>query len=190
MTSGFRIPVPSLLRHTRAAPGEIDEPSPADDLLASNCDRWVRCITVNAPRQLVYRWLCQLTVAPYSFDAIDFPGRRSPVTLTPGAERLRVGQHFLIFAITSFAPNSYLAGISRPEFDRSYGRIAISYSVTSLDDDATRLRANACVQHDAGIGVRHLALAAGDKIMAGRQLRNLKARAEAGRTNHQLPGAD
>lgn len=71
--------------------------------------------------------------------------------------------------------------MSRPEFDRAYGHIAVSYSVTSLDDDTTRLRANACVQHGMGmgIGIRHLVLAAGDKMMAGRQLRNLKARAES-----------
>lgn len=177
--SAFTIPIPSMLRYTRATPDEIDEPSPADDLIDSNCDRWVRCITINAPRRVVYRWLCQLTVAPYSFDAIDFPGRRSPGTLTPGAEQLRVGQYFLIFAITSTVRDSYIAGMSRPEFDRAYGHIAVSYSVTSLDDDTTRLRANACVQHGMGIGIRHLALAAGDKVMAGRQLRNLKARAES-----------
>lgn len=177
--SAFTIPVPRALRYTRATAAEVDEPSPADEIIDSNCDRWVRCITINAPRRVVYRWLCQLTVAPYSFDAIDFPGRRSPGTLTPGAEQLRVGQHFLIFAITSFVPNSYIAGMSRPEFHRSYGRIAVSYAVTSLDSHTTRLRANACVQHGTGIGIRHLTLAAGDKVMAGRQLRNLKARAEA-----------
>ena len=176
----FSVPVPSLLRYTRATADEITTPSPADDLIPVDCDRWVRCITINAPHQTVYRWLCQLTVAPYSFDAIDFPGRRSPRTLTPGAEHLTLGQHFLIFAITSFVPGSYIAGLSRPEFDRAYGRIAVSYSVKPLDSHTTRLRANACVQHhDVGIGIRHLVLAAGDKIMAGRQLRTLKARAEA-----------
>ena len=178
--SRLAIPVPALLRHTRATADEVAAHSPADDLMRADCDRWVRCITVNVPHQTVYRWLCQLTVAPYSIDAIDFPGRRSPRVLIPGAERLRIGQHFLIFAITSFAPDGYIAGLSRPEFDRVYGRIAVSYSVDPLDDRTTRLRANACVARPiSGIGVRHLALAAGDKIMAGRQLRVLKARAES-----------
>ena len=180
----FSIPVPSVLRCTRATPDEIAAPSPADDMVPADCDRWVRCITINAPHPRVYRWLCQLTVAPYSFDAIDFPGRRSPRELTPGAERLRIGQHFLIFEVTGFVPDSYIAGCSRPEFDRAYGRIAVSYSVKPLDSHTTRLRANACVQHsengtgETGIGIRRLVLAAGDKVMAGRQLRTLRARAE------------
>lgn len=174
------ITVPPMLRYTRATAEEIAMRSPADGLLPGGCDRWVRCITINAPHHAVYRWLCQLTVAPYSFDAIDFPGRRSPRTLTPGAERLRIGQHFLIFAITSFAPDGYIAGVSRPEFERTYGRIAVSYSVHPLGDLTTRLRANACVARPtSGWGVRHLVLAAGDKIMAGRQLRVLKTRAES-----------
>lgn len=41
-------------------------------------------------------------------------------------------------------------------------------------------RANACVERaDTGIGLRRIALAAGDKIMAGRQLRTLRSLAEA-----------
>lgn len=174
------ITVPPILRYTRATAAEVARRSPADTLMPGDCDRWVRCITIDAPHQVVYRWLCQLTVAPYSFDAIDFLGRRSPDTLTPGAERLRTGQHFLIFAITSFALDGYIAGLSRPEFDGVYGRIAVSYLVDPLDGRTTRLRANACLARStSGIGIRRLALAAGDKIMAGRQLRVLKARAEA-----------
>lgn len=178
--TGLKIPTPSFLRYTRATADAIATQSPADDLISANHDRWVRCITIYAPQQTVYRWLCQLTVAPYSFDALDFAGRRSPRTLTPGAEQLRTGQHFLIFAITSFVPNSSIAGISRPEFVRRYGQIAVSYSVDPLGPRATLLRANACIQHsDGGVGFRRLLLAAGDKIMAGRQLRTMKALAES-----------
>lgn len=174
------IPVPAILRYSRATAEEIATHSPADELMPKDCDRWVRCITINAPHHVVYRWLCQLTVAPYSFDAIDFPGRRSPRTLTPGAEHLEIGQHFLIFALTNFAPDAHIAGLSRPEFARAYGHIAVSYAAIPLDAHTTRLRANACVAHTArGLGLRHLALAAGDKLMAGRQLRVLKTYAES-----------
>ncbi len=174
------IPVPAILRYTRATAEEIATPSPADELMPKDCDRWVRCITISAPHQVVYRWLCQLTVAPYSFDTIDFPGRRSPRTLTPGAEALEIGQPFLIFAVTSFSPDAHIAGLSRPEFTRTYGHIAVSYSAMPLDARTTRLRANACIAHTArGRGLRRLALAAGDKLMAGRQLRVLKTYAES-----------
>lgn len=157
-------------------------PSPADTLIPDHCDRWVRCITINAPLEVVFRWLCQLTVAPYSFDSIDFPGRRSPRELTPGADKLQIGQHFLIFAITDFATDSHVAGMSRPEFTRRYGHISVSYSVTQRAENQTRLRANACVSRSStDLGVRRIALAAGDKLMAGRQLRVLKALSESTR---------
>ena len=59
---------------------------PAETATAFPCDRldggfdadYYRGVTVHAPPSAVYRWLCQLRAAPYSYDWIDNRGRRSP----------------------------------------------------------------------------------------------------------------
>ncbi|SYZ32270.1 Uncharacterised protein [Propionibacterium australiense] len=168
---------PAFFRYTNADPRDINRHCPADDLMPHSADRWVRCIDINAPQGFVYRWLCQLTVAPYSIDWLDHPGRRSPRTLTLDAERLTIGQPFLIFAIDSFVSGKSISGRSRPQFIPVYGDIAVSYEALPRSPKTTRLQATACLSRRTPALTRTF-LALGDKIMAGRQLKNLKALAE------------
>lgn len=67
---------------------ETERHYPCDDLSGGPGEAWFRAVTVDAARPSVFRWLCQLKVAPYSYDLLDNLGRRSPRRLTPGAERL------------------------------------------------------------------------------------------------------
>jgi hypothetical protein len=95
---------------------------PCDDLLpdALAVDR---AVATDAPPEAVFRWLCQLRVAPYSYDWIDNFGRKSPRRLIPGLERLEPGQRFMtIFRLTSFEQDEHVTMRSR--------HVAVTYRVT------------------------------------------------------------
>src|SRR4051794_28624945 len=86
---------------------EIDRAKPfgCDEALPEVTKVWYRGIDVGAQPATVFRWLCQLRVAPYSYDLLDNLGRRSPRKLTPGLENLERGQKFMMFyELVDFEP--------------------------------------------------------------------------------------
>ena len=57
--------------------------TPATSYVQSSRERFTRAVEVDSSPETVFRWLCQLKVAPYSYDGIDHAGRRNPRFLTP-----------------------------------------------------------------------------------------------------------
>lgn len=57
---------------------------PCDGLVERPEAVWFRGVTVRAPAEAVFSWLCQLRAGAYSYDWISHPGRRSPRRLVPG----------------------------------------------------------------------------------------------------------
>lgn len=159
---------------------EIAASYPCDRLVGTPVRRLTRGIDVDAPAAVVFRWLCQLRVAPYSYDWIDNLGRQSPRVLTPGADRLAVGQSFLIARIDEFARNDHISGRAMPVAARLFGVAAVTYRVRSHSPQTSRLVVRLLI-HEPLTRVQQIRwwlLGWGDLIMMRKQLITLKALAE------------
>lgn len=81
---------------------------PCDDVLAEHEQSLFRAVNVEATPSVVFRWLCELKVAPYSYDLIDNVGLRSPQHFVPGVDRLVLGEQVVIFELASFAADEHI----------------------------------------------------------------------------------
>jgi hypothetical protein len=122
---------------------------PCDRYLSDIDGEYFRATDVRAPAAVLFRWLCQLKVAPYSYDLIDNFGRRSPKELTPGVENLARGQKLMsIFELVGFERDGHLTvTVSDPRAISIFGHIALSYVVLPISDDSCRLVAKMRVRY-------------------------------------------
>ncbi|BCJ33349.1 hypothetical protein Athai_08520 [Actinocatenispora thailandica] len=152
---------------------------PGEDYLTGPVERLTRAVTVQAPAAATYRWLCQLAVAPYSYDLLDNRGRRSPAELTPGADQLRIGQRLMVFELREIDPGHSFSGRGLPAAERLFGPIAGTYAVEPIDPHRCRLLCRLVMARRRGPArLLTLALVCGDLIMMRKQLRTLKSHAE------------
>jgi hypothetical protein len=146
-----------------------------------------RAVDVDAPTAVVFRWLCQLRVAPYSYDWIDNRGRRSPQQLTPGVDELEIGQRFAtIFRLVAFEPGR---SITLDSTTRVFGHVAITYAAVPSDAERSRLVAKLLFTRPVGLYGLALrcVLPAGDLVMMRRQLLNLRTLAERDASARPVP---
>ena len=153
---------------------------PCDLLLPEPDQRMFRAVDVKAPAGILFLWLCQLRLAPYSYDRIDNFGRQSPQRLVPGIDELERGQEFMrIFELVDFEPGrSVTIESNKPRGVRS----VVSYVALSRGDERSRLIAKYSVGYSStwlAVPMR-LVLPPGDLLMMRRQLLNLKRLAEGG----------
>jgi hypothetical protein len=122
-------------------------------------------VDVEAPAAVVYRWLCQLRVAPYSYDWIDNLGRRSSRELVDGLDVLAADDRFMtIFELVAFEAGR---SITVDSTTRVFGRVAGSYVVTSAGFDRSRLVVKLLVATPTGLygWLARRLLLAGDLVM-------------------------
>ena len=162
---------------------ERERDFPCDASLAHVDAQLYRGITIHAAPEVVFRWLCQLRVAPYSYDWIDNGGRQSPQQLTPGIERIEIGQDVMtIFTLISFKQNEHFTIRLKPSrtAKSAFGDIAVSYLIVPKTATTCRLLVKLVVLHSQTLMGRLMRsfLPWGDLVMMRKQLMNLKRLAE------------
>ena len=153
---------------------------PCDRVLPDAVKSMHRAIDIDALPEVVFRWLCQLRIAPYSYDALDNLGRRSPRKLTPGLEQLELGQKFMmIYELVDYEPGRQIT-VAIKRFAGAFGRMAITYQVTPRPDGGSRLVAKRRLKPPRGPHGPLIALNLPvlDLIMTRKQLKTLKRLAE------------
>jgi len=160
-------------------------------LLDYPCDRFVkrfddvyyRGVTIKARAEIIFRWLCQMRMAPYSYDWIDNSGRKSPQNWTPQAGALAVGQDVMkIFELIHFERNkAFTIRINRNTVSyRIFGDVAISYIIVPASAREYRLLVKFVCRYPKGLSGKLMRriLPWGDLIMIRRQLLNFKRLSE------------
>lgn len=150
---------------------EVDRHYPCDDFVrAPTLQAW-RAVTVTATPDTLWPWICQIRLAPYSYDWIDNLGRRSPQQLV-GVPEPAVGEPFTTAGIRRFGrilavePPRHLTG--------EIMGACISY-VLEPQGQTTRLLMKIVTAMSRWVAPW---LCVGDLVMARRQLLNLKRLAE------------
>ncbi len=157
---------------------ERAERYPCDDLMDGPHREFFRAVDVDAPAGLVFRWLCQLRVAPYSYALVDNFGRRSPRHFVAGVEDLAVGQRVMrIFRLVSFEPGR---SITLDSTTTLFGRVVATYLVRASGSRRSRLVVKLGVARRRRLFgfVMDRVLPLGDLVMMRKQLLTLKALAE------------
>lgn len=162
-----------------ATPDERQRPYDADTAVPGPVLLMTRAISVAAPVELTWRWLCQIAVAPYSYDWIDNRGRRSPRELTPGADRLELGQTMaIVFRLVSFEDGHHWTGLTAPRGERLFGPVAMTYAAEP-GPEGSRIVGRLAVAADTRFRrAKGYALAWGDLVMMRKQFLTLKELAE------------
>ncbi len=144
---------------------------------------YYRGVTIHAAPATIFRWLCQMRVAPYSYDWLDNMGRKSPRELTPGLDELEGGQEFMtIFELAEFEADRHLTLRMKKDAHgyKLFGDGLVSYVIQPENEGSCRLLVKIIMRYPTGIlgALMRLILPPGDWIMMRRQLLNFKELSE------------
>lgn len=174
----------SIFTNWGSTPEERKLPFTCDLLLKNSNDAYFRAVDINAPADIVYRWLAQMKVAPYSYDRLDNGGRQSPQQLTPGVRYLQLGDKMMtIFHVAHFIPDEEITlvmDVPPDNYAKWYVPTVITYKLIAKDSAHTRVVVKYVANWPKtllGLAERLFIIIA-DFIMMRRQLLNFKKLAE------------
>jgi hypothetical protein len=176
--------MPSIAETWGTEPQERRLTFPCDDLISQPDAVLFRGVTIEAAPEIVFRWLCQMRVAPYSYDWIDNFGKQSPRELSSGVENLTIGQDVMrIFNLAAFERSSHLTIRIKPRSSasRTFGDVGVSYLIVPITENSCRLLVKLIAKYPPGMKGKIMGalLPWGDLIMMRRQLLNFKKLAES-----------
>ncbi|MEM8610950.1 MAG: hypothetical protein AAGF93_02950 [Cyanobacteria bacterium P01_H01_bin.105] len=166
---------------------------PGDKYVSSYDHTLFRGVDVDSPASIMFRWLCQLKAASYSYDWIEnfegvffereFSFRSSPQELIPGIDKLSIGQIVMnIFRILEFEVNRSLTLEIQLQSAISFlGKIIVSYVILPTAALKCRLIAKICITYPRQIILYWMRwfLPWADLIMCRKQFLTLKQLAES-----------
>jgi hypothetical protein len=165
----------------KTTPAELTANLPCDALMP-DAVRLDRAISVDAPPSVVFAWLCQLRIAPYSYDLLDNTGRRSPRTRSDELTTLAVGQPFVrifgrtdVFELAAFSTDEHIT--LRPRQGSAMSRFANVANTYAVRPEGRGTRLHVRVLFD-GPWLLGQALALVNLLMMRKQLLVLKKLAE------------
>ena len=152
---------------------------PCDLLLPDPDEAMYRAVDVDAPPATLFRWLCQLRVAPYSYDWIDNLGRKSATTIREEWQSVESGDKVpsgpIAFTATIVdEPRHFVLEIK--SLGKKAPRLHFTLAYELRDDpQGTRLvtRMRSHVNFPLGFLFEKLVLGPGDGFMLRRQLLNI-----------------
>jgi hypothetical protein len=150
---------------------EMSRHYPCDDLVPHPAWQAWRGVTVNTSPDMVWPWIAQIRMAPYSYDWIDNRGRRSPRELR-GLDEPAVGEPFSATAgrplgkVVAVEPGVHLTA--------TIMGVHMSYVLVGTEQ-STRLLLKLAARNGRTLGPL---FAVGDLVMARKQLLTLKGLAE------------
>ena len=171
-------------RFWNTTPADLAGSFGCDTALTSIDDIYVRAISIEASPAVIYSWLCQLRVAPYSYDWIDNLGRRSPRTRTKGLTELSGGERFMyIFDLVAFERDHAVTIklSAHPVVAYLAGSCAITYRIDPGHvPNGSRLVVKLALTYPRGPNgwLMRMLLPRGDLFMMRKQLLTLKSLAE------------